>query len=156
MSELGKGLAGELTASGHLLRQRVYFEDTDFTGIVYHARYLHFLERGRTDFLRLVGIHHAEIDGGLHGEKLAWVVRRMTIDFVSPARIDEILAISTRVEEISGARIVMAQQVHCGERLLIEARVEAAIVNGEGRPRRLPKDWIARFPSAVQTKITHP
>jgi acyl-CoA thioester hydrolase len=147
MSELGKGLAGELTASGHLLRQRVYYEDTDFSGIIYHARYLHFLERGRTDFLRLAGIHHSEIGEGLHGERLVWVVRRMEIDFVSPARIDDILAIATRVEEISGARIVMAQKVFCDARLLVEARVEAAIVNGEGRPRRFPKDWIARFPS---------
>ena len=145
MSDLGKELAGELTASGHLLRQRVYYEDTDFSGIVYHARYLHFLERGRTDFLRLAGIHHAEIGAGLHGEALVWVVRRMNIDFVSPARIDDILAISTRVEEISGARIVMAQQVHCDDRLLIEARVEAAIVNGDGKPRRFPKAWAARF-----------
>jgi acyl-CoA thioester hydrolase len=145
MSDLGKGLAGELTATGHLLRQRVYYEDTDFSGIVYHARYLHFLERGRTDFLRLAGIHHAEIGEGLHGERLAWVVRRMTIDFVSPARIDDILAIGTSVEEISGARIVMAQKIYCDERLLVEARVEGAIVNGEGKPRRFPKDWIARF-----------
>jgi acyl-CoA thioester hydrolase len=145
MSDLGKGLAGELTAEGHLLFQRVYFEDTDFTGIVYHARYLHFLERGRTDYLRLVGIHHAEIDDGLHGEKLAWVVRRMTIDFASPARIDDIISIETRVEEISGARIVMAQKAHCDGRLLVEARVEAAIVNGEGKPRRFPKDWNQRL-----------
>jgi acyl-CoA thioester hydrolase len=148
MSELGKGLAGELTASGHLLLQRVYFEDTDFSGIVYHARYLHFLERGRTDFLRLVGIHHFEIGEGLHGERLVWVVRRMEINFVSPARIDDILAIETSVEEISGARIVMAQKIFRDEGPLVEARVEAAIVNGEGRPRRFPKDWIARFPSA--------
>ncbi len=148
MSELGKGLAGELTGTGHLLRQRVYYEDTDFSGIVYHARYLHFLERGRTDFLRLVGIHHAEIGAGLHGEQLVWVVRRMEIDFNSPARIDDILEIKTRVEEISGARIVMAQQVRCGEKLLIEAMVEAAIVNAGGKPRRFPKDWIARFPAA--------
>ncbi len=152
MSDLGKGLAGELTASGHLLHQRVYYEDTDFTGIVYHARYLHFLERGRTDFLRLVGIHHAEIEDGLHGERLAWVVRRMTIDFVSPARIDDILAIGTSVEEISGARIVMAQKICCDERLLVEARVEGAIVNGDGKPRRFPKDWIARFPGALRIK----
>ena len=145
MSDLGKGLAGELTASGHLLRQRVYYEDTDFSGIVYHARYLHFLERGRTDFLRLVGIHHTEIGAGLHGEALVWVVRRMTIEFVSPARIDDILSIETRVEEISGARIIMAQMIFCDGKLLIEARVEAAVVNGGGRPRRFPKDWNQRL-----------
>jgi acyl-CoA thioester hydrolase len=147
MSDLGKGLAGELTATGHLLRQRVYFEDTDLSGMVYHARYLHFLERGRTDFLRLAGVHHAEIGAGLHGERLVWVVRRMTVEFVAPARIDDILAIDTRVEEMSGARIVMAQKICRDDKALVEARVEAAIVNGEGRPRRFPKDWIARFTS---------
>ena len=77
MSDLGKGLAGELTDFGHRLVQRVYYEDTDFTGVVYHARYLQFFERGRTDYLRLSGVHHAELDDGTHGEKLAWIVRRL-------------------------------------------------------------------------------
>jgi acyl-CoA thioester hydrolase len=145
MSELGKGLAGELTATGHRLFQRVYYEDTDFSGVVYHARYLHFLERGRTDFLRLVGIHHAEIDEGLHGEKLAWVVRRMTIEFKSPARIDDVLEIETRLADLSGARIFMDQRIESAGRLLIEARVEAALVNAAGKPRRFPKDWNQRL-----------
>jgi acyl-CoA thioester hydrolase len=149
MSELGKGqrseLAGELTGEGHRLLQRVYYEDTDFSGVVYHARYLHFLERGRTDYLRLAGIHHAEIGDGLHGEKLVWIVRRMTIEFVAPARIDDILEIVTRVEDISGARIAMAQQVMCGETLIVTAQVEAAIVNGEGKPRRFPKDLLRKL-----------
>jgi acyl-CoA thioester hydrolase len=145
MSELGKGLAGELTGEGHRLLQRVYYEDTDFSGIVYHARYLHFLERGRTDYLRLAGIHHAEIGDGLHGERLVWIVRRMEIEFVSPARIDDVLEIATRVEDISGARIVMAQQILCRDVLIATARVEAAIVNGEGKPRRFPKDWLVKL-----------
>lgn len=146
MSELGKELAGALTATGHLLRQRVYYEDTDFSGIVYHARYLHFMERGRTDFLRLVGIHHGEIGDGLHGEKLVWVVRRLQMEFIAPARIDDVLEIETRVADISGARIAMGQRILSGGKLLIDARVEAAIVSSEGKPRRFPKDWIARFP----------
>jgi acyl-CoA thioester hydrolase len=145
MSELGKGLAGELTGKGHRLFQRVYYEDTDFSGLVYHARYLHFFERGRTDYLRLAGIHHAEIGGGLHGEKLVWIVRRMTIEFVAPARIDDILEIVTRVEDISGARITMAQQIMSGETLIATAQVEAAIVNDEGKPRRFPKDLLRKL-----------
>ncbi len=152
MSELGKELAGALTATGHLLRQRVYYEDTDFSGIVYHARYLHFMERGRTDFLRLVGIHHGEIGDGLHGEKLVWVVRRLQIEFIAPARIDDVLEIETRVADISGARIAMGQRILSGGKLLIEAQVEAAIVNSEGKPRRFPKDWIARFPVIAPQK----
>ncbi|MGB8819512.1 MAG: tol-pal system-associated acyl-CoA thioesterase [Rhizobiaceae bacterium] len=145
MSERGKGLAGELTDFGHRLEQRVYYEDTDFTGVVYHARYLQFFERGRTDYLRLSGIHHAELEDGAHGEKLVWVVRRMEIDFVSPARIDDVLTIETRTESISGARVVMCQTILRGPKELSKARVEAAIINGEGRPRRFPKDWTAAF-----------
>lgn len=145
MSDLGKGLAGELTDFGHRLVQRVYYEDTDFTGVVYHARYLHFFERGRTDYLRLCGVHHAELDDGAHGEKLAWIVRRMEIDFVSPARIDDILTIETRTENISGARITMRQTILRDGTTLTLARVEAAIVNAEGRPRRFPKAWISAF-----------
>jgi acyl-CoA thioester hydrolase len=143
------GLSGELTSSGHRLIARVYYADTDFSGVVYHARYLEFLERGRSDFLRLAGVHHTELADGKHGEKLVWVVRRMEIDFKAPAKIDDILTIDTRTESVSGARIYMAQQIQRGEDVLIEARVEAAIISESGRPRRFPKEWIAAFmPSA--------
>ena len=83
--DLTAGLAGELTPSGHRLVARVYFADTDFSGVVYHARYLEFFERGRSDFLRLAGVHHTELADGKHGEKLVWVVTRMEIDFRAPA-----------------------------------------------------------------------
>lgn len=143
------GLSGELTSSGHRLIARVYYADTDFSGVVYHARYLEFLERGRSDFLRLAGVHHTELADGKHGEKLVWVVRRMEIDFKAPAKIDDILTIDTRTENVSGARIYMAQQIRRGDDVLIEARVEAAIISESGRPRRFPKEWIAAFmPSA--------
>lgn len=139
-------LAGELTGEGHRYRARVYFADTDFTGVVYHARYLEFLERGRSDFLRLAGVHHTELEEGKHGgEKLAWVVRRMEIDFVQPARIDDIMTVETKVERLSGARIFMAQTIHRDETLLIRARVEAAIISASGKPRRFPKQWAAAF-----------
>jgi acyl-CoA thioester hydrolase len=139
------GLAGEITPSGHRLVARVYYADTDFSGVVYHARYLEFLERGRSDFLRLAGVHHTELADGKHGERIVWVVRRMEIDFVAPARIDDILTIETRAERISGARIFMAQQLRRGEDLLVRAKVEAAIVGESGRPRRFPKEWVAAF-----------
>src|SRR6478752_6008873 len=90
------GLSGELTATGHRLAARVYYADTDFSGVVYHARYLEFLERGRSDFLRMAGVHHTELADGKHGERIAWVVRRMEITFHAPARIDDILTIDTR------------------------------------------------------------
>jgi len=139
------GLAGELTDFGHRLKALVYYADTDFSGVVYHARYLEFLERGRSDFLRLAGVHHTELAEGVHGEKLVWVVRRMEIDFRAPARIDDVLTIDTRTESVSGARIFMAQQISRGGDLLIEARVEAAIISESGKPRRFPKEWAAVF-----------
>ena len=149
MRELGKDeasrLSGALTDFGHRLQQRVYYEDTDFTGVVYHARYLQFFERGRTDYLRLCGIHHAALDAGDHGERLAWIVRRMEIDFKSPARIDDVLTIETRTEAVSGARIVMCQVILRELVVLCEARVEAVLINGEGKPRRFPKGWVQKF-----------
>jgi acyl-CoA thioester hydrolase len=139
------GLAGELTPTGHRLVARVYYADTDFSGVVYHARYLEFLERGRSDFLRLAGVHHTELMAGKHGERIVWVVRRMEIDFVQPARIDDILTVETRTDSISGARIFMAQELSRGGEVLVRAKVEAAIVGEGGRPRRFPKEWIKAF-----------
>ncbi len=139
------GLSGELTADGHRLAARVYYADTDFSGVVYHARYLEFLERGRSDFLRMAGVHHTELADGKHGERIAWVVRRMEIDFLSPARIDDILTIDTRTVDISGARITMAQTLTRGDELLVKARVEAAIIGEHGRPKRFPKEWMPAF-----------
>ena len=139
------GLAGELTAFGHRLLARVYYADTDFSGIVYHGRYLEFLERGRTDYLRRLGVHHSELADGKHGESIVWVVRRMEIDFRGAARIDDVLTIETRTAEISGARVKMAQTIRRGDDLLISATVEAALINSAGRPRRFPAEWIKLF-----------
>ncbi|MDP8251083.1 tol-pal system-associated acyl-CoA thioesterase [Pseudochrobactrum saccharolyticum] len=137
---------GTLTSEGHRLLARVYYADTDFSGVVYHARYLEFLERGRTDFLRLKGVHHTQLEEGQLGEPIVWIVRRMEIDFRLPARIDDMLVIDTRVTEASGARVTMRQHIRRknGE-LLIEAQVEAALINKQGRPKRMPKEWKALF-----------
>ena len=143
--ELLAGISGKLTAEGHVLKARVYFADTDFTGVVYHARYLEFLERGRSDFLRLAGVHHTELADGTHGEALSWIVRRMEIDFRQPARVDDIVTVVTQVAEISGARIRMNQKLLRDTELLVEAKVEAAIIGESGKPRRFPKEWIAAF-----------
>jgi acyl-CoA thioester hydrolase len=142
---LSAGLSGALTPFGHRLMARVYYADTDFSGVVYHARYLEFFERGRSDFLRLAGVHHAELAGGSRGEKIVWIVRRMEIDFIKSARMDDILTIDTRTEKISGARITMAQELKRGEELLVTARVEAAIIGEIGRPKRFPREWVAAF-----------
>lgn len=137
---------GTMTTEGHRLLARVYYADTDFSGVVYHARYLEFLERGRTDFLRLKGVHHTALEEGQLGEPIVWIVRRMEIDFRLPARIDDMLVIETSVTEASGARVTMQQRIQRqnGD-VLIEARVEAALINKQGRPRRMPAAWKALF-----------
>jgi len=142
---LASGLSGELTPFGHRLAARVYYADTDFSGLVYHARYLEFLERGRSDYLRLAGVRHTELLEGLRGERIVWVVRRMEIDFVKPAKMDDVLTIDTRTEKIAGARIFMAQELRRGEETLVRAKVEAAIIGESGRPRRFPEEWIEAF-----------
>ncbi|WP_026381552.1 tol-pal system-associated acyl-CoA thioesterase [Afifella pfennigii] len=134
MPEAPDGLSGRLEDGGHVLFQRIYFEDTDFSGLVYHARYLHFLERGRSDYLRLLGIHHRE----LAQEGLAFTVRRMEIAFDRPAHIDDVLRIVTRSEKTGGARLVLAQEIWREAERLTVARVEVALIDAAGRPRRLP------------------
>ena len=137
------GMAGRLTADGHELPQRVYFEDTDFSGRVYHARYLHFMERGRSDYLRLLGIHHREL-----AEKgLTFAVSRMEIDFLRPASIDDVLIVRTAAKETSGARVVVAQEILCGEERLVDATVTVALIGPGGRAARLPPDIRAAFAS---------
>lgn len=127
-------LSGRLTAEGHELIQRVYFEDTDFSGRVYHARYLHFMERGRSDFLRLLGVHHSE----LAADGLAFAVRRMEIDFLKPAAIDDVLTIRTASRAPGGARILLGQTVLRGEERLVAALVTIALIGPNGRALRLP------------------
>lgn len=121
---------------------RVYYADTDLSGVVYHGRYLEFFERGRTEYLRLSGIHHRKI---IEGDGLAWVVRRMDIEFHNAAHIDDILIVESRVVHVTGARIKMEQIIIRDTKLLTKARVEVAVVNGEGRPRRFPDVWRDKF-----------
>jgi acyl-CoA thioester hydrolase len=136
-------LAGELTAHGHRLIQRVYYEDTDFSGVVYHARYLHFLERGRTDYLRLLGVSQGAMAGEPDG--LVFVVHRMEIDFRGSARMDDVLEIVTATDKAAGARLVLDQQIRVGGKQLIAARVVVAVIDRNSRPRRLPAELIAKF-----------
>ncbi len=134
-------LAGRLMESGHELTQRVYFEDTDFSGRVYHARYLHFMERGRSDFLRLLGIHHRE----LAEDGQTFAVARMEIDFLRPAVIDDVLTVRTEVRATSGVRIVLGQEVLRGDVSLVRAVVTVALIGAKGRPLRLPPEVRAAF-----------
>ncbi|ODT77522.1 MAG: tol-pal system-associated acyl-CoA thioesterase [Pelagibacterium sp. SCN 64-44] len=127
--------------STHQLSVRIYYEDTDFSGNVYHAAYLKFFERGRTEFLRDLGIHHSE----LMAEGLAFAVRRMNIDFAAPAHIDDLLTVTTQVVKVSGARLLLAQVISRGDAVLTRAEVEVAAIRTSGGPARLPGALRARL-----------
>ena len=131
-------LAGRLIAGGHVLPVRVYFEDTDFSGVVYHGAYVRFMERGRSDFLRQLGVGHDSLDRGEHGEPLAFAVRRLAVEFLRPARIDDVLEVETRPAELGGARIVLSQTVRRGDEVLVTAEVTVVMINAAGQARRLP------------------
>jgi len=132
--------AGEIRDGRHVLPVRIYYEDTDFSGSVYHASYLRFMERGRTDYLRLLGTDQRALFEETEKEApgFAFVVRFMQIDFFKPARFSDLLTVVTYPEEIKGASILLHQQVMRGETLLVEAKVRVAFVSG-GQARPIPK-----------------
>jgi acyl-CoA thioester hydrolase len=132
-------LAGRLMpGGGHILPVRVYFEDTDFSGVVYHGAYVRFMERGRSDYLRRLGVGHDALDRGEHGEPLAFAVRRIVADFLKPARIDDVVEVETRPGDLRGARIILSQTVRRGDEVLVTAEVTVVMINADGRARRLP------------------
>ncbi len=126
---------GRWDGTAHRLPVRVYYEDTDFSGVVYHASYLRFMERGRTEILRALAVAQSDLHGEAPG--LAFAVRRMTLDFLRPARMDDLLAVVTRPHEMRGASMTLAQEVLRGEEVLVRAQVMVAAVR-EGRAVRIP------------------
>ncbi|HUR44160.1 MAG TPA: tol-pal system-associated acyl-CoA thioesterase [Aestuariivirga sp.] len=130
-------IAGRISGGVHILPIRVYYEDTDFSGAVYHANYLKFCERARSDCLRLLGIHHHRLDG------MGFVVRRMICDFSKPAKIDDLLEVETRFHELGGARIEVGHTIKRGEEVMFSGQVTVALVGSDGRPKRLPKAMAA-------------
>jgi acyl-CoA thioester hydrolase len=133
-------LDGEISDGRHLQPVRVYYEDTDFSGVVYHASYLRFMERGRTNYLRLLGADQRALFEEVAKEApgFAFVVRSMQIDFRKPARMDDVLEIMTVPLEVKGASIVLHQRVNRADELLVEATVQVAFVS-DGRARPIPK-----------------
>src|ERR1700687_921399 len=132
-------LDGEIRDGRHHQQVRVYYEDTDFSGVVYHASYLRFMERGRTNHLRLIGADHRALFAQAEKEApgFAFVVRHMSIDFRKPAYMDDVLDIVTAPEEVKGASVMLNQKVMRGDDLLVEAHVQVAFVSG-GRARPIP------------------
>ena len=133
-------LDGEIRDGRHVMPVRVYYEDTDFSGAVYHASYLRFMERGRTNYLRLLGADQRALFEETEREApgFAFVVRTMQIEFLKPARMDDLLELVTQTEEVRGASITLHQQVMRDAEVLIDAHVKVAFVSG-GRARPIPK-----------------
>jgi acyl-CoA thioester hydrolase len=138
MSELS--LDGELRAGRHVMAVRVYYEDTDFSGAVYHANYLRFMERARTNYLRLLGVDQRGLfeEAEKEAPGFAFVVRSMGLDFLKPAHMNDLLTVTTVPEEVKGASITLHQRVTRGDDLLVDAHVRVAFVSG-GRARPIPK-----------------
>ena len=128
--------AGWFEGREHVLPVRVYYEDTDFTGVVYHANYLRYFERGRSDFLRMAGVSHTDLLA--HDQPTAFVVTRMEIDFKKPARIDDALLVRTTYDAAKGPRLAIGQRIVRGDEVIAQAVVSAACIGMDGRPRRPP------------------
>ncbi|MGV7121694.1 YbgC/FadM family acyl-CoA thioesterase [Sphingopyxis sp. 550A] len=143
---------GAFVGAAHHYRARVYFEDTDLSGIVYHANYLRYMERARSDMLRLAGIdQRAAMESG----EGAWAVTDLTIKYRSPAKLDDDLTVVSTVEVVRGASVIIAQRILRGQDTLTEGRVTAAFLSPEGRPRRQPAGWADRF-TAIMNGETNP
>jgi acyl-CoA thioester hydrolase len=122
----------------HYYPVRVFYEDTDFTNVVYYANYLRFFERARSSFFRLAGVGHAEL---LEKEvPVGFAIRKIEVDYIKPARIDDALLVMTSYDKYKGARLWVTQEITRGDDLLVTAKSEAACIDFNGRPRRPSKD----------------
>ena len=134
-------------ARHHILWLRIYYEDTDFSGFVYHARYLHFFERARTEMLRALGHDQRAMFANPEGPE-AFVVRRMNIDFARPALMDDMVEVRSVTTKVQGATMQIDQRLYRGEELLCSADVQVAYLVG-GKPRRMPDSLRALFEGAA-------
>jgi acyl-CoA thioester hydrolase len=143
---------GHFDGKIHILPLRVYYEDTDLSGVVYHANYLRYMERGRTEFFRLAGVERmAELEAA---EPTAWTLREVRVSYLRPARLDDALTVRSRLISLSGARMGAVQKIYANETLLVDGQIEACIVTLKGQPRRLPqqlRDLLTPFLSETNT-----
>jgi acyl-CoA thioester hydrolase len=134
---------GYFTGREHRFPIRVFYEDTDFSGVVYYANYLRFLERARSSFFRLAGIGHAELLE--RDPPLAFVIRKINLDYRSSARIDDVLSVVTTYDHFQGARLLVSQSIERDGQVILTADSEAACIDLTGRPRRAPKEMIEKL-----------
>lgn len=139
---LDRPVSGRFAAGEHRFPLRVYFEDTDFTGVVYHANYLRYFERGRSDMLRVAGIDQRAAHEAGEG---AYAVAEMAIRYRRPAKLDDELLVISRVAGIKAASVVVHQRIMRGGEEIASADVHVAFVGPDGRPRRQPAAWVDTF-----------
>ena len=140
--EIVRPASGQMRGKTHLFPVRVYFEDTDLTGIVYHANYLRFMGRARSDMIALAGADQREAQEAGEG---VYVVADISLRYRAPAKLDDALVVVTRLRTLRAASLVIHQQVMRGGEILTDAMVTAAFITPDGRPRRQPRAWIERF-----------
>jgi acyl-CoA thioester hydrolase len=138
-----EGIDGHFEGQVHVLPVRVYYEDTDLSGIVYHANYLRYMERGRMEFFRCAGV--AEFAHMKDEEPTAWTLRKVQIEYFRPARLNDLLEVHTHLTELTGVRMGAEQKVFCRGQQLTQASVEACVITMTGKPRRIPKETHARL-----------
>ncbi|MEC9414022.1 MAG: YbgC/FadM family acyl-CoA thioesterase [Pseudomonadota bacterium] len=136
-------ISGVIEDKTHFFNIRVYYEDTDFTGIVYHANYLKFAERGRTNFLRLIGINHSDLINS--EDPRYFVVYSMETKFLGTSTIDNILEVRSIFKGIKGPRLKIDQDIFKDEKKIFSAKIEFAILDNKGKPRRFSEEIITRI-----------
>lgn len=140
-------VSGRFVAGVHHYPVRVFFEDTDAGGVVYHANYLRFMERARSDMLRVLGIDQR---GAMDGGEGVYAVTHASLDYRLPARLEDDLVIESRVADLGAASCTIDQRVLRAGTLLVSARVKVAFLTPQGRPRRQPAQWVALFQSVSE------
>jgi acyl-CoA thioester hydrolase len=139
--------AGYFVGAAHHLPIRVYFEDTDFSGLVYHANYLRYMERARSDMLRVAGVDQKAAFDTRVG---VYAVADLSIKYLRPARYDDALLVISCIDQLRAASVVIHQRVMLGDQTLTDARVTAAFLSREGRPTRQPRSWVTRFETIMK------
>jgi len=148
MSDLPQPTAGVFDGREHQLPVRIYYEDTDFSGIVYHANYLRYFERGRSDFFRMIGISHT----ALHAADTAFAIIRMELDFKRSARIDDALLVRTTYDRVKGPRLYVSQKITRGDDVLVRAAGEAVCITLDGRPRKPTAEMLGQLAPWLEAK----
>jgi acyl-CoA thioester hydrolase len=132
------GAAGRFEGKVHILPVRIYYADTDLSGIVYHANYLAYMERGRSEFFRHAGV--TKLAWLEQPEPAAWTLRKVALEYLRPARVDDMIEVHTKLTGLSGARMNASQDIYLDGTLLTRGTVEACVITLSGKPRRIPRD----------------